>query len=110
MKEYIITLSDEEDKALAYVCEDQQAWLNNLAHNRCRKAIEEVCKKALGEDDTECELSPQDKAEIVQDMVNTGSMFVSPKQLPQQIKSKILQRARVETGKERNKRLEKELK
>ncbi len=55
MIEYTITLSDAEDKALAYVAVSQQEWIDNAVHERCRIAIEEIVaaevqrKLALGE-------------------------------------------------------------
>lgn len=42
MKQYTITLSDAEDKALAYVALSQQEWIDNAVHERCRIAIEEI--------------------------------------------------------------------
>jgi hypothetical protein len=42
MKDYTITLSDAEDKALAYVAVSQQEWIDNAIHERCRVAIEEI--------------------------------------------------------------------
>lgn len=39
---YTITLSDAEDKALAYVALSQQEWIDNAVHERCRIAIEEI--------------------------------------------------------------------
>jgi hypothetical protein len=41
-KEYVVTLSDAEDKALAFVAFAQQDWINNAVHERCRLAIEEI--------------------------------------------------------------------
>ena len=40
--QYTITLSDAEDKALAYVAASQQDWIDNAVHGRCRIAIEEI--------------------------------------------------------------------
>ena len=40
-KIYTITLSDAEDKALSTVA-NQQEWIDNAVHNRCRIAIEEI--------------------------------------------------------------------
>lgn len=54
-KQYTITLSDAEDKALAFVAVSQQEWIDNAIHNRCRLAIDEIVnaevqrKLALGE-------------------------------------------------------------
>lgn len=42
MKQYTITLSDAEDKALAYIAVSQQEWIDNAVHERCRIAIEEI--------------------------------------------------------------------
>lgn len=41
-KEYTITLSDAEDKALSIVALSQQDWIDNAIHERCRVAIEEI--------------------------------------------------------------------
>lgn len=41
-KIYTITLSDAEDKALGYVANSQQDWIDNVIHERCRVAIEEI--------------------------------------------------------------------
>lgn len=42
MATYTITLSDAEDKALGHVAYSQQDWINNVVHERCRLAIEEI--------------------------------------------------------------------
>ena len=42
VKEYTITLSDAEDKALSVIALSQQEWIDNAVHNRCRIAIEEI--------------------------------------------------------------------
>lgn len=41
-KKYTITLSDAEDKALSTVAFDQNEWIQNVVHERCRIAIEEI--------------------------------------------------------------------
>jgi hypothetical protein len=41
-KIYTITLSDAEDKALGVVALSQQDWIDNVIHERCRVAIEEI--------------------------------------------------------------------
>lgn len=41
-KIYTITLSDAEDKALGFVAVSQQDWIDNVVHERCRVAIEEI--------------------------------------------------------------------
>jgi len=42
MATYTITLSDAEDKALAYVSISQNDWIQNAIHERCRVAIDEI--------------------------------------------------------------------
>lgn len=41
-KTYTITLSDAEDKALAYVAVSQQDWIDTAVKHRCYVAIEEI--------------------------------------------------------------------
>lgn len=41
-KNYIVTLSDAEDKALHTVAMSAQDWIDNAVHERCRIAIEEI--------------------------------------------------------------------
>lgn len=40
--EYTITLTDAENKALAYVAVDPQDWIDNAVKERCRLAMEEI--------------------------------------------------------------------
>lgn len=42
MVQYIITLSDAENKALGTVAVSQQEWIDNAVHERCRIAMEEI--------------------------------------------------------------------
>lgn len=42
MATYTITLSEAEDKALGYVAYSQQEWIDNVVHERCRVAIDEI--------------------------------------------------------------------
>ena len=41
-KQYTITLSNAEDKALKTVALSAQDWIDNAVHERCRVAIEEI--------------------------------------------------------------------
>ena len=45
--DYKITLTDTEDKALGYVAASQQDWIDNVVHNRCRIAIDDIVKVAV---------------------------------------------------------------
>jgi len=40
--QYTITLSDAENKALGIVALDQNDWIQNAVHERCRIAIDEI--------------------------------------------------------------------
>jgi hypothetical protein len=41
-KNYTITLSDAQDKALSVVTINSQEWIENAVFERCRVAIEEI--------------------------------------------------------------------
>jgi hypothetical protein len=40
--EYTVILTEAEQKALAYVATDPNAWIQNAVKERCRLAIEEI--------------------------------------------------------------------
>ena len=40
--QYTITLSDAENKALGVIAVSQQDWIDNVVHERCRIAVEEI--------------------------------------------------------------------
>jgi hypothetical protein len=42
MVTFTVTLSDAEAKALGYAAVDPQDWIDNVVHERCRVAIEEI--------------------------------------------------------------------
>lgn len=44
MATYQITLTDAQDKALSYVANSQQDWIDNAVEDRCRIAIDEIVK------------------------------------------------------------------
>jgi len=39
---YTITLTETENKALGYVALNQQDWMDNAIHERCRIAIDDI--------------------------------------------------------------------
>lgn len=41
-KNYTITLTDAQNKALSVVANSQQEWIENVVFERCRLAIEEI--------------------------------------------------------------------
>ena len=42
MTTYTITLTEAENKALGFVATSQNEWIQNVVHERCRIAIEEI--------------------------------------------------------------------
>ena len=42
--DYIVTLTEAEDKAMQYAAASVSDWIDNAAHNRARIAIDEICK------------------------------------------------------------------
>lgn len=42
MKKYTVKLTDAEDKALSIIAFDQDDWIQNAIHERCRIAIDEI--------------------------------------------------------------------
>lgn len=46
-KTYKVTLSDAENKALSTVAFDQNEWIQNAVHERCRIAIEEIVQNEI---------------------------------------------------------------
>jgi len=41
---YSITLTEAQNKALEYVTSDPSDWISHAVNNRCRKAMDEICK------------------------------------------------------------------
>jgi len=39
---YNIELTETEDKALGHIAASQQDWIDNVVHNRCRIAIDDI--------------------------------------------------------------------
>jgi hypothetical protein len=47
MPSYTIELTDTEDLALHYAADAAQNWIDNLVHERCRIAIDEIIAIAV---------------------------------------------------------------
>lgn len=47
MVQYVIELSDAEDKALNYIAFSAKDWIDNAVHERCRIAIEEIVNQEV---------------------------------------------------------------
>lgn len=85
MKQYIVELTDAEDKALSIVAVDQNDWIQNAIHERCRVAIEEIV------------------AYEVQRLISEGKSITGSKE-------DIVLAASIETAAEHKARMEEELK
>lgn len=46
-KKYTITLTDAEEKALSAYMLDNNEWIQNAVHERCRIAIEEIVQSEV---------------------------------------------------------------
>lgn len=44
MVQYTVILTDAENKALGYFASSQQDWIDNVVHERCRIAIDDIVK------------------------------------------------------------------
>lgn len=84
-KQYIITLTDAEDKALSAVVYDQTEWINHVIHDRCRIAIDEIVN------------------EVVQQKLAAGEPIIGSKE-------DIVLAAEIETAAERHARIDAEFK
>jgi len=41
---YTITLTEAQDKALSFIAAENKYWIENIVHERCRVAIDEIVK------------------------------------------------------------------
>jgi hypothetical protein len=62
-----ITLTDAQEKGLAYVAASPQEWVENAVHNRCRQAIDEIYNMEVARmiDDPSITSIPADKNTVV---------------------------------------------
>lgn len=47
MTQYIVNLTEAENLAMSYEVLDQQEWIDNLVHERCRIAAENIISIAV---------------------------------------------------------------
>ena len=69
---YSIEITETEDMALSFAAVDQQAWITNAVHNRCRVAIDEIVKIAVEKFIAAGEPTPASKEEIVFEAFDRG--------------------------------------
>ncbi len=69
MAKYTVELTDAEDKAMAYIAYSVKDWIDNSAHNRARKAIDELYDVEVVRmtDDPDIDTIPADKNKVVLD-------------------------------------------
>tara|TARA_B100001939_G_scaffold125861_1_gene109090 strand:+ start:522 stop:782 length:261 start_codon:yes stop_codon:yes gene_type:complete len=69
MAEYTITLTDAEEKAMAYVAYSVQDWIDNAVKNRARQAINEIYNMETErmQNDDSIDSIPTDKNQVVLD-------------------------------------------
>ncbi|MBA7472200.1 MAG: hypothetical protein GH156_00550 [Dehalococcoidia bacterium] len=82
MREYTVTLSDEEEKALLTDMVSIQEWLDNVIHNKARQCI---------------------------DMIVEQHSDRQPKKLPVEEKLRVVREAKVESAAERQAKFEAEM-
>ena len=63
---YTIELTKTEDMALSYAAASQQDWIDNVVHNRCRIAIDDIVQIAVQKFIEAGESMPGDKDQIVE--------------------------------------------
>ena len=64
--DYTIELTKTEDMALSYAAASQQDWIDNVVHNRCRIAIDDIVQIAVQKFIEAGENMPGDKNQIVE--------------------------------------------
>ena len=62
-----IELTETQEKALAYVALSPQEWAENVVHNRCRQAIDEIYNMEVARMTADPEITsiPADKDAVV---------------------------------------------
>ena len=63
--QYTVTLSEAENKALGFVALSQQEWIDNVVHERCRIAIEQIVSAEVERITTSGETISGSKEDIV---------------------------------------------
>ena len=100
MRDYIFTLTTEEEKALLWDMISIQEWGDNALRNKARQCADEICRIAL-EDSTHTILTIDEKR-LLRDWLDVNDIVLtSVKQLPNNIKRQIVAAARVKSAAER---------
>jgi hypothetical protein len=96
-----VELTDNEYKAFEYVAVSPEEWIKNAAHNRARQAIDEVTERALIKGDDSVNI---DKEDIPKEGV--PMFFRKAKNIPKEVKDKIVEKSVLKTAKQRNEEAE----
>ena len=105
MRDYIVSLDAEEEKALLWDVETIQAWLNNTVQNKIRRCTDEICRLAI-EDQTKTILTRAENMQISQALA--GEIIITVERLPLEVKRQIVAAARVKSAAERQAEFEAE--
>ena len=105
MSQYIISLMEEEEKALLTDMIFIQDWLDNAIHNKAGQCVDNVCHEALSEQEHKI-LTAEEKQQIVTQLASQGKIISTVKQMPENIKLEIVKKARVKSAAERQAELE----
>ena len=100
MRTLSIELNDEVEKALLWDIVDLDLWARNNLFNKARQCTDEICRVAL-EDKTHTILTLQEKQLLRDYLTNQGIVLTSIKQLPDNIKLEIVNKARIKSSAER---------
>jgi hypothetical protein len=99
MPTYTIKISEEEEKALLTDMISVQDWLDNAIKNKIRRCMDEIVKQvATGE--VQATFTPDEEAAIKS---SVKTLFVDPKQLPDDAKKIIVKKAHVKSARDREK-------
>ena len=68
-KNYTVTITESEDKAMQWVAYSVQEWIDNVVKNRARKAIEQIYSNEVDRMNADPEITsiPADKNKVVLD-------------------------------------------
>lgn len=96
---FAVTVTDAEYKALNLVVPNADEWVEDAIRDKIRR-----CKNRLVEEHSNNPdlLSQQDQAEVQQDLVNAGAIMKSPKEWPDAVKNKVIERTTMKTRVERD--------
>lgn len=100
MPQHTIIVTDEEYKALAWGIADPPEWIDNFVHERARQFADAIILMAL-DDFTHTILNEDEKRQLVTALADLGIIINTVEGLPDNIKTAIIQKARIKSAAER---------